>query len=191
LSRWSGGLLVKYGARVPLVLGPLIASLGFALFAFPGIGGTYWTTFFPAVVVLGLGMAVSVAPLTTTVMNAVPPTRSGIASGVNNAVARSAGLIAIAVLGIVMVQVFGRQLDHRITRANLSQKIIDSLHEQRTRLAAADVSVAQDPAVRTIVRDAVNESFVTGFRIVMLIGAGLAVASAGAAFAFFAPKSRR
>src|SRR6185312_317268 len=152
LSRWAGGLLVNYGARGPLIVGPAIASLGFVLFALPGVGGSYWVTFFPAVAVLGLGMAVSITPLTTTVMNAVSPAHSGIASGVNNAVARSAGLIAIAVLGIVMVQVFSRQLDEHLTRTNLQPALVESLRAQRTRLAATDVAADSDPAARAAVR---------------------------------------
>src|SRR4029450_2663765 len=95
-----------------------------------GVGGNYWTNFFPPVVVLGLGMAITVAPLTTTVMSSISQQRAGIASGVNNAVARTAGLIAIAVFGVVMLQVFRTGLDHRLSNANLPPSVAQSLQTQ-------------------------------------------------------------
>ncbi len=101
-SRWSGGLVARIGARKPLILGSILAILGFLAFAMPGTDGSYWTTFFPAATILGCAGALFVAPLTTTVMNSVPVEHSGVASGINNAVARTAGLIGVAVLGVVV-----------------------------------------------------------------------------------------
>jgi len=178
LSRWSGGLIISYGAKLPLIIGPLIAAVGFALFMLPNVGGSYWTNFFPAIVILGLGMAISVAPLTTTVMNSVAQNRAGIASGVNNAVARTAGLLAIAVLGIVMLHVFNDRLDRRLAESKLPPSVSQSLEAQRTRLAAIAIPEDQDPATRQLIRRAIDESFVSGFRTIMAIGAALAVASA-------------
>jgi EmrB/QacA subfamily drug resistance transporter len=101
-SRWSGGLVARIGARVPLVVGSILAGLGFLAYALPGSSGSYWTTFFPAATILGVAGAFFVAPLTTTVMGSVPVAHAGLASGINNAVARTAGLIGIAVLGVVV-----------------------------------------------------------------------------------------
>src|SRR5438046_3188417 len=180
LSRWAGGLVERYGPRLPLVVGPLIAACGFALFMLPSVGGSYWTNFFPATVVLGLGMAISVAPLTTTVMNSVVQNRVGIASGVNNAVARSAGLIAIAALGIVMLQVFNHVLDRRLAEWNVPASVSRSLQVERTKLADMALPGDQDPATRQLIRRALEASFVSGFRVVMIIGTALSLAGAGA-----------
>jgi EmrB/QacA subfamily drug resistance transporter len=101
-SRWSGGLVARFGARTPLLFGGILAGIGFVAYALPGSDGSYWTTFFPAAIVLGCGAALFVAPLTTTVMNSVPVEHSGVASGINNAIARTAGLIGIAALGLAV-----------------------------------------------------------------------------------------
>src|SRR5580704_11276924 len=139
LSRWSGGLVTRYGAKGPLVIGPMIAATGFILFALPGIGGTYWRSFFPAFVVLGLGMAISVAPLTTVVMGSVDPGRAGTASGINNAVARVASVLAIAVFGIVMVKAFGSYLDYSLGHLALPPGVLQKLRSDEIRLAGLSV----------------------------------------------------
>jgi EmrB/QacA subfamily drug resistance transporter len=191
LSRWAGGLVERYGPRIPLVIGPLIAALGFALFTLPGVNGGYWRTFFPAIVVLGAGMATSVAPLTTTVMNSVVQNRVGIASGINNAVARGAGLLAIAVLGIVMLHAFNRALDQRSTGWNLPDSIWQSLQAQRSKLAGVSLPEELDQTTRQMIANAIAESFVHAFRCIMAIGAGLAVTSAVVALIFIGRKGQK
>ena len=190
LSRWSGGLVARYGPKPPLVIGPVVTAVGYVLFLLPGIGGNYWTNFFPPVVVLGLGMAITVAPLTTTVMSSIAQNRAGIASGVNNAVARTAGLIAIAVFGVVMLQVFRIGLDHRLSGANLPASVAQSLQTQAIRLAAIEIPENVKPETHQLIRRAIAESFVAGFRWVMVIGVMLAVASAVTALFWIAATQR-
>jgi EmrB/QacA subfamily drug resistance transporter len=177
LSRWSGGLVKKYGSRLPLVIGPAIAAIGFALFTRPGVGGSYWTTFFPAMVVIGLGMAISVAPLTTTVMNSVRESHAGIASGINNAVSRTAGLLAIAVLGLVMFQTFNGCLDTQLDHIGVKPEIRQALAEKRIKLAGAEIPRDIDDQTRLAIKESIDECFISGFRRVMLLGAALAVVS--------------
>jgi MFS family permease len=171
LSRWSGGLVARYGARLPLTVGSLVAASGFALFLRPGIGGSYWITYFPAVVVLGIGVAISVAPLTTTVMESVPVTEAGVASGVNNAVSRIASLLAVAVFGLALSAGFNRTLDRSLSRMQLSSSAHQNAEMERTKLAGAQIG-------EPLIKHAFDEAFVSGFRDVVWISVGMALLSA-------------
>jgi EmrB/QacA subfamily drug resistance transporter len=191
LSRWAGGLVDRYGAKLPLVIGPAIAAAGFALFTLPGIGGSYWTTFFPAALVLGFGMTLTVAPLTTTVMQSVDPEAVGVASGINNAVASVAGLLAIAGLGIVMSGTFNSDLRRQLAAAAVPEAIGEAVTAQRAKLAAIEAPTQTSAEVTAAVRHAVDESFLSGFRRVMSIAAALALMSAIIGWAMIADDSAR
>jgi EmrB/QacA subfamily drug resistance transporter len=182
LSRWSGGLVASYGPRGPLIIGPIIAAAGFLLFAVPSVGGNYWRMFFPAFVVLGLGLAISVAPLTTVVMDAVDQSRAGTASGINNAVAGVAGLLAIAVLGVVMVNAFSFRLNRSLQDLAIPPSAMRDLRSNEIRLAALTVPVGINVGIAAAIRVSVERAFVFAFRLVMMICAGLSIASSSFAW---------
>ena len=181
LSRWSGGLVDRFGAKRPLIVGPIIAAIGFLCFVFPSVGGSYWRTFFPGFVVLGLGMAISVAPLTTVVMDTVDQDLSGTASGINNAVARVGGLLAVALLGMVMVGLFSHYLNGRLTTLGLPIALIRTVQSNEIRLAAVTVPGGLDSIRTAQLGSSIDQAFVFGFRLIMLICVGLSAASSGIA----------
>ena len=178
-SRWSGGLVVRIGAKRPLVIGALLAGAGFALFALPGIGGSYWTTFFPAGVVLGCGGAFFVAPLTTTAMNSVPAEQAGTASGINNAVARTAGLVAIAALGLALASTFEKHLDREVARLHFTPATIAQIDRRRANLLSGQSLDLKLPGAENAdLTYAIRNAYVAGFRETMIAAATLALCAA-------------
>src|SRR4030095_2073784 len=182
LSRWSGGLIARYGAKLPLIVGPSIAAVGFALLTRPGINGSYWTSFFPAFVVLGIGMAISVAPLTTTVMESVDSRHAGLASGINNAVARTAGLLTIAVLGIVALTSFRTHLQSGLSQMALPPETQGLLMAQSNKILGVGLPAGLSPTVLSSLHQPLTGSFILSFNELMWIAAAMSMASAVSAW---------
>ena len=189
LSRWSGGLVDRFGSRMPLTVGPIIAAAGFLFFAFATSASSYWTGFFPAAIVLGLGMAISVAPLTTTVMDSVDAEQAGVASGINNAVSRAAGLIAIAVFGVLMLHSFGASLSRDLSSLPISTEVRQAIQEQSVRLGGIEIPENLTPQLKESVERSIADSFIASFRLLMYVSAGLAVASALSAWLLIGGRS--
>jgi hypothetical protein len=184
LSRYTGGLTDHYGPRLPLVARPAVAAAGFALFVVPGSGGSYWTTFFPATVVLGLGLSILVPAVTTVALNSVDVGHTGLASAINNAFSQAAGLLAVAVLGVVMFASFGASLDDRLAALDLPAGVQQQLEEEQTKLGAAKAPQRVDATTEAKVERAVDGAFVSGYRVVMLVATGAALASSISAALF-------
>src|SRR5713226_9133566 len=178
LSRWSGGLLDRFGARLPLIIGPSIAALGFALLALPGTGGSYWVTFLLPIATLGFGMAVAVAPLTTSVINAVPTHRAGVASGINNAVASVATLLAVAVFGAVALDVFNRSLDRHLATQTVSSEVKRAVEGARGKFVIESEVAATRGDDRRVTEVILRESLLDGIRVAMLLAVALALGGA-------------
>jgi MFS family permease len=170
LSRWAGGLVERYGPRKPLIIGPLVTAAGLVLFALPGVGGSYWVTYFPAVLMLGFGMTVSVAPLTTLVMSSATQNRAGAASGINNAVSQTAALLAIAVSAPIFFASFRIALPNQMKTEGVSPPVVQQLQEQQELVGAIRTD---DPKGRI----AIDRAFVDAFRLIAMLAAGASAAA--------------
>jgi EmrB/QacA subfamily drug resistance transporter len=182
MGRWSGGLVTRYGEKLPLMVGPAFAAAGFVLFAVPGFGGSYWTTFFPAVVVLGFGMSLVFAPLSIAILNAVEEEHSGLGSGVNRAVQRMAKVLGLAVLAFLVLATFDNSLDASVNGLDLTPAQEAALRAEKTDLGASHImekgkSGGEDAAIDR----AVDHAFLSAFRFAMYVSAGMAATSAIAA----------
>lgn len=181
LSRWSGGVLDRIGARLPLIAGPTITAVGFALIALAGPTASLRAGFLLPIAFVGLGMAITVTPLTATVINAVPGHQTGVASGINNAVASVATLLAIAIFGAIGLSGFNRALDRQLTAPGLSSSARQAIEGARGTFVI-DASLTNSlGADRPIVEAALKASLADGIRISMLLAAVLALASAACA----------
>jgi EmrB/QacA subfamily drug resistance transporter len=190
LSRWSGALADRIGPRVPLIVGPALAGCGFFALGLPGLTGgpaDYWVSFFPGVALLGLGMAITVAPLTTAVMGSVAPHYAGVASGVNNAISRAAGVLAVAALGLVALTSFSAGLGRQTAGLGLSEPARAAVLAEAAQLGGAVPPAGLPAAQRDAVALAIRQAFSDMFRTLAIVGAGLAWISALIAPLLIAP----
>jgi len=176
-STLAGGMMQRFGARTLLTAGPLVAALGFAALAVPGTRSSYFTGFLPGILVMSVGMTISVAPLTTVVMEAVSASRAGVASGVNNTAARLAGVLAVAVLTAVAVAHFGAGLGPQLQAHGVPPALAASLQGRADELAQLAPPPGTPPRTAASVAAAVAGAYVGTFRLLVLVCAGLAALS--------------
>ena len=181
MGRWAGGLVTRYGEKLPLVAGPVLAGTGFVLFAVPGLEGSYWTTYFPAVVVLGVGMSLVFGPLSVAILNAVESEHSGLGSGVNRSVQRTAKLLGLAVLAFLLLAAFDDSLDARVNALDLPPSQKAALRAEDVNLGANDILKGASAEDRVAIDRAVDQAFIGAFRFAMVVSAGMALTSAIAA----------
>ena len=190
LARYSGKLSDKYGPRWLLIAGPATAGLGFLLLSFvkeTAGPSEYWTTYFPGILVFGLGMSFTVAPLTSTVMGSVPDHFSGTASGVNNAITRISGVFANAILGALALLLFSSYLENGMTDLRLNSNTRQSVMAEAENLGNAAVPAGISERQRRIIEETYNNGFIASYSIVMLICAGMALL--GSLMSFFLVKN--
>jgi EmrB/QacA subfamily drug resistance transporter len=177
-SRFAGGITDRWGPRRLLILGSLTTAFGLALFAVPGIGGSYWSTFFLPMTMVGFGMAMSTTPLTTIVLDAVAPAEVGIASGVNSAFARIASLLAVSIVGVLTLAMFTRAIEGHAALASLPPSLRRELVGNRQSFADTSIPKSVHGPDRQLLERILAEAFVASFRSIVGLSAGVALASA-------------
>ncbi len=190
LSRWGGGLLDRFGARGPLIIGPAIAALGFALLAWP-IGGASYLAFLMPIAILGFGMVITVAPLTATVISAVPGHETGVAAGINNAVASVANLLAVAVLGALALELYDRGLDRHLADTSLPREVTRAIGEAKGQFVIAPALAQVQGDDRQLAESIIKDSLAGSFRSIMLVCAALALAGAASSTLLPSPRNRQ
>lgn len=179
ISRWAGSYADKFGPRLLMIIGPAIIAAGFFLYMLPGAGANYWLTFLPATVVFGVGLGVTVAPLTTVALASVPIQLSGLASGVSNAVSRVGTMLAVALLGFLMVLQFSASLRYETRSLDLSQTDHQFLEEEALKLGGAEAPATLTSELVEGVETAIDRAFIDAFRLMMGLCAVLALVSSG------------
>jgi EmrB/QacA subfamily drug resistance transporter len=187
LSRPAGFLADRFGVRPPLIIGPLVVGFGLLLLALPGTEGSYWSTFFPGMTVLGLGMAITVAPLTTAVMTSAGQERAGVASGINNAVSRAGSLLSIALAGLLAYVRFGSSLARRLDALAVPASAREHLMSERNKLAAATIPPSLPMPMRGTLQQVVHHAFVDAFRSILVLSAALCVGATVTAWLLITP----
>lgn len=178
LSRWSGGLIVRFGAKPLLIAGPILTSFGFLLLGLHGTGQAYWTSFFPGIFFMGLGVAISFAPLNTTVMSSVDRSDAGTASGVNKAVSRLSGMLSVALLGALAISLFGNELSGYMDQSDIPNLVQQQMIEEKANLATAEIPQNIPSDMKLKLTEHVEISFLNSFQMVMFISAALVIIGA-------------
>jgi EmrB/QacA subfamily drug resistance transporter len=177
LARRFGALADRYGPRLFMGVGPLISSAGLLLLLNLGVHPRYLTDVFPAAVLLGFGLAITVAPLTAAVLASVPPQHAGVASGINNAVARVAGLLAIAIVGAVAATHFSSQVKQGLVHPRVTPTYRTAVKHAASAtfevVPPQALPAAQIPHARQVLEDASTSTV----HLAMLIAALLAILS--------------